>query len=150
MITFMHNMPNIVTSLPLAIEDLCDTFKIVFVGANIPNRVELRKICGVSRQKVRSALLWLKNHNYMYRMIPSKSQIIDFQGIIYSIFLVNELNIAKLPEDDVPESIWETIQRMEDAADGDAERTGFTVDPLENAVAQGEPNVTNIFPMNTR
>ncbi|CAF5055219.1 unnamed protein product, partial [Rotaria magnacalcarata] len=34
-------MSNIVTSLPLDVEDLCDTLKIVFVGADIPNRVEL-------------------------------------------------------------------------------------------------------------
>ncbi len=71
-ITFMYSVPNIVKSLPLDIEDLCDTLKIVFVGAHIPNRVDLRKICGVSRQKVRNALLWLKSHNDMYRMIPSK------------------------------------------------------------------------------
>ena len=73
-------MQNIVTSLPLDVDDLCDTLKIVFVGACTPNRVELRKICGVSRQKVRNALLWLKNHNYMYRMIPSKFEIINFCG----------------------------------------------------------------------
>ncbi len=71
-ITFMHNMPNIVTSLPLDVEDLCDTLKIVFVGARIPNRVELRRVCGVSRQRIRDALLWLKSNNYMYRTIPSK------------------------------------------------------------------------------
>jgi hypothetical protein len=68
----MHNMPNIVTSLPLDVEDLSDTLKIVFVGAHTLDRVQLRKICGVSRQKIRNALLWLKSHNYMYRMIPSK------------------------------------------------------------------------------
>ena len=73
-----------------------------------------------------------------------------FENIVYSIFLVNEVNISKLPEDDVPESIWTTIERMENATDGDAERTGFTVDPLADATAQGEPNVTNICPMNTR
>ncbi len=78
MITFMHNMPNIVTSLPLDVGDLCDTLKIVFVGARTPNRIELRKICGVSRQKVRNALLWLKSHHYMYRTIPSKFQITAF------------------------------------------------------------------------
>lgn len=72
----MHNMPNIVTSLPLDVDDLCDTLKIVFVGAHTPSRIELRKICGVSRQKIRNALLWLKNHNHMYQMIPSKTQII--------------------------------------------------------------------------
>ena len=71
-ITFMHNMPNIVTSLPLDVEELSDTLKIVFVDAQTPNRVQLRKVCGVSRQRIRNALLWLKSHNYMYRMIPSK------------------------------------------------------------------------------
>ena len=68
----MQNVPNIVTSLPLDVEDLCDTLKIIFVGAKIPNRVELRRVCGVSRQKIHNALLWLKSNNYMYRTIPSK------------------------------------------------------------------------------
>ncbi len=68
----MHDMANIVSSLPLDVEDLCNTLKVVFVGAHIPNRVELRKICGVSRPKVREALLWLKCHNHMYQTIPSK------------------------------------------------------------------------------
>jgi hypothetical protein len=73
-----------------------------------------------------------------------------FENIVYSIILVNEVNIAKLPEDDVPESIWTTIERIENATDGDAERTGFTGDPLAYATTHGEPNVTNICPMNTR
>ncbi|CAF1554051.1 unnamed protein product, partial [Adineta steineri] len=132
MITFMHNMPNIVTSLPLDAEDLSDTLKIVFIGAHTPDRVQLRRICGVRRQNIRNALIWLKNHNYMYRMIP-----------------INEVNIAKIPEDDVPESIWTTLERIENANDGNAERAGFTVDPLTHATAQGESNVTNICPMST-
>ena len=73
-----------------------------------------------------------------------------FENIVYSIILVNEVNIAKLPEDDVPESIWTTLERIENANDGNAERTGFTVDPLAHATDQGEPNVTNICPMSTR
>ena len=68
----MHNMPNIVTSLPLDVEELSVILKIVFVGPQTPNRVQLRKVCDVSRQRIRHALLWLKSRNYMYRMIPSK------------------------------------------------------------------------------
>jgi hypothetical protein len=60
------------------------------------------------------------------------------------------VNIAKLPEDDVPESIWATIERIENATDGDTERAGFTIDPLVHATVEGEPNVANICPMNTR
>jgi hypothetical protein len=73
-----------------------------------------------------------------------------FKNIVYSIILVSEVNIAKLPEDDVPENIWVTIERIENATDGNAERSGFTIDPLADATAQGEPNVTNVYPMNTR
>ena len=62
----MQNVPNIVKTLPFDVEDLCDTLKIIFVGARIPTRVELR------RKKVHDALLWLKKNNYMYRNIPSK------------------------------------------------------------------------------
>ncbi|CAF1436248.1 unnamed protein product [Adineta steineri] len=125
-------MPNIVTSLPFDVDDLSDTLKVIFIGAHTPDRVQLRKICGVSRQKIRNALLWLKSHNHMYRAIP-----------------INELNIAKLPEDDVPESIWATLERIENAVDANAERTGFTDDPLTNAAGNDESNTSNICPMNT-
>lgn len=68
----------------------------------------------------------------------------------YLIFLVNDTNISKLPDDDVPECIWTTIERIENVADGAAERTGYSNDPLADAVAQGEPNLQNLFPMDTR
>ena len=58
--------------------------------------------------------------------------------------------MAKLPEDDVPDSIWETIERAEHAADGDLERSGFTSDPLANSTVQDEPNHSNFLPMNMR
>jgi hypothetical protein len=60
------------------------------------------------------------------------------------------MNIRKLPEDDVPESIWATIERIENAEEGNAERTGLADDPLEDATIQGESNTTSIPPMNTR
>jgi len=72
-ITFMQNMPNIVSSLPLETDDLCDIIKIIFIGAHKPDRLELRKICGVSKRKVYDALQWLKKHNRLYRKILSKT-----------------------------------------------------------------------------
>ncbi|CAF1536138.1 unnamed protein product, partial [Adineta ricciae] len=101
-ITFMHNMPNIVTSLPLDVDDLSDTLKIIFIGAHTPDRVQL----------------------------------------------LNEANITKLPEDDVPESIWTTLERIENTHDGNAERTGFTDDPLSRAVDHNEKNTENICGIN--
>jgi len=67
----MHDVPNIVESLPLDVDDLSDTLKIIFVGAQIPDRVHLRKICAVSREKIRKSLLWLRSYNHMYRTVPS-------------------------------------------------------------------------------
>lgn len=142
-------MPNIVTSLPLDVDDLCDTLKIVFVGARIPSRVELRRVCGVSRQRIRDALLWLKNNNYMYRAIPSKRHSYMNNNQIRYI-VVNEMNIHKLPEDDVPESIWATIERIENTEQGNAERTGYGDDPLADAIVQDESNTTKGPPMSTR
>jgi hypothetical protein len=60
------------------------------------------------------------------------------------------VNIAKLPDDDVPESIWTTIEKIENMTAANAERTGFTSDPLADAVIQDEPNAKNVFPMHTR
>jgi hypothetical protein len=60
------------------------------------------------------------------------------------------MHIDKLPEDDVPESIWATIERIENTIDANAERAGFTSDPLADAIIQGEPNTTNNYPMNVR
>lgn len=145
----MHNIPNIVTSLPLDVDDLCDTLKIVFVGAHIPSRVELRRVCGVSRQRVRDALLWLKHNNHMYRTIPSKKHSHINDDITASL-VVNEMNIRKLPEYDVPESIWETIERIENAEEGNAERTGYGGDPLADVSVQDESTTTNTPPMSTR
>lgn len=49
--TFMYNMLNIVTRLPLDVEDLCSRLKIISVGAHTVSRIELRKVCRVSRKK---------------------------------------------------------------------------------------------------
>jgi hypothetical protein len=85
-ITFMQNIPNIVSSLPLGVDDLCDTIKIIFIGAHKPDRQQLRKICGVKKQKVRDALLWLKKHNYLYRKILSKTQHCNFKASPFDTF----------------------------------------------------------------
>ncbi|CAF1663203.1 unnamed protein product, partial [Rotaria sordida] len=41
-ITFLQNVPNIVNSLPLTLADLCDTLKVIFIGARPPDRLHLK------------------------------------------------------------------------------------------------------------
>jgi len=114
-ISFFQNIPNIVTSLPLALDDLCDTLKVIFVGARPPERIHLRKILTVRKKKITQALYWLKQHNILYRNIE-----------------INLKNIAELPEDDVPESIMSTMEQKINDEEISSERVGYVPDPLSN------------------
>jgi hypothetical protein len=64
--------------------------------------------------------------------------------------VVDEANINKLPENDVPECIWSTMERLTDLADADAERAGFAPDPLTAAAERSEHSGTENIPMNGR
>ena len=114
-ITFLQNIPNIVTSLSLALDDLCDTVKVIFVGARPPERIHLKKILTVRKKKIVHALNWLKRYNILYQNIE-----------------INVKNIAQLPEDDVPESIMSTMEQNIDAEEIQTERVGYVPDPLSN------------------
>lgn len=114
-ITFVQNIPNIVTSLPLALDDLCDTLKVIFVGARLPSRIHLKKILTVRKKKIVDALNWLKRYNLLYQNIE-----------------INQKNIAQLPEDDVPESIMSTMEQKTDNEESPSERVGYIPDPLCN------------------
>ena len=114
-INFLQNVPNIVKSLPLALDDLCDTLKVIFVGSHPPGRIELRKVLTVRKTKVVQALHWLKKHNALYQNVEISLE-----------------SIAQLPEDDVPECIMSTIEQKIGDGEPPAERAGYVPDPLSN------------------
>ena len=114
-ITFLQNVPNIVKSLPLALDDLCETLKVIFVGSHPPKRIELRKVLTVRKTKVVQALQWLKKHNALYQNVEISLE-----------------SIAQLPEDDVPECIMSTIEQKIGDGEPQAERAGYVPDPLSN------------------
>ena len=93
-ITFLQNLSSVATSLPLALDDLCETLKVIFVGSQPPKRLQLRRVLTVRKKKVMEALNWLKKYNPLYRDIT-----IDLK------------NVEKLPDDDVPESIVSTMEQ---------------------------------------
>lgn len=114
-ITFLQNIPNIATSLPLALDDLCDTLKVIFVGARLSSRIHLKKILTVRKKRIVDALNWLKRHNALYRNVE-----------------VNVKNIAQLSEDDVPESIISTMEQKTDDEENQSERDVYVPDSLCN------------------
>ena len=65
-ITFLQNLPNIITSLPLKLDDLYDKLKVIFIGSHPPERVNLKKILAVREKKVVEALYWLKKYDILY------------------------------------------------------------------------------------
>ena len=130
-ITFPQNVSNIATSLPLSPNELAESIKIIFIGASKPSRHHLRKVLTVRRQRILDALNWLKNNNTLYSHITLDRHIID-----------------TLPDNDIPESLWETLDHIEDTTSANAEREGYTEDPLDSEQAIGEETSCNFVPMN--
>ncbi|CAF4247727.1 unnamed protein product, partial [Adineta steineri] len=114
-ITFLQNVPDIVSSLPLKLNDLYDTIKVIFVGSLPPQRIHLRKILTVRKKNIIQALQWLKKYNILYQNIE-----------------INLENIAQLPEDDIPESIMSTMEQKISDEEIQSERVGYVPDPLSN------------------
>ena len=117
-ITFLQNLPNIVNSLPLALDDLCDTVKVIFIGVRPPDRIQLKKVLTVRKKKIIEALRWLKKYNILYQNVN-----------------INLENIAQLPEDDVPECIMSTLEQKLDDQEIQSERVGYVPDPLSDSTA---------------
>ena len=130
-ITFPQNLSNIATSLPLSPAELSSSIKIIFVGSSIPSRHHLRKILTVRRQRVLDALVWLKENNVLYGHISLDKHI-----------------IAALPYDDIPESLWETLDHISDDKNALAEREGYTEDPLTSDEAMSEQATSDFIPLN--
>lgn len=129
-ITFLQNVPNIVNSLPLTLNDLCDTLKVIFIGARPPDRIQLKKVLTVRKDKIVQALRWLKKYNVLYQNIN-----------------INLENIAQLPEDDVPECIMSTLEQKLTDEEIPSERVGYVPDPLSNP---REHTIVDAIPISNR
>ncbi|CAF1507417.1 unnamed protein product, partial [Adineta ricciae] len=115
-ISFPQDVVNIATSLPLKLDDLCDSLKIIFVGSRIPNKNQLKRILTVRKTKVAAALQWLKTNNSLYRHVT-----------------INKCTIENLPDDDVPECLWTTMQISTEVDAAGNDRAGYVPDtnPVE-------------------
>ena len=62
-ITFLQDVSSIATSLPLALDDLSETLKVIFVGSQPPKRLQLKRVLTVRKKEVVESLHWLKRYN---------------------------------------------------------------------------------------
>ena len=114
-ISFPQDVINIAATLPLKLEDLCESLQIVFIGCHVPQRNQLKHFLTVRKEKISNALRWLKSNNPLYRSIEISQSLID-----------------KLPEDDVPECLWTTMQISIDVEASENERASYAPTPQHN------------------
>lgn len=127
-ISFPQDVINIATSLPLELDDLCDSLKIIFVGSRVPQRNQLKNILTVRKKKVSDALQWLSRNNPIYRNIKINQSIID-----------------RLPENDIPECLWATMEVSTDIEAAETERASYIPDPLINAPSSNTATATSMI-----
>lgn len=111
-IIFQQNISSIAKILPLSQDSLCDNIKVVFVGSNPPSRVESYRLLRVRRDKVYKALKWLIINNPLYRDIK-----------------ISTINIENLPIDDIPDSLWITMDSTTETEAANASRSGYVQEP---------------------
>ena len=127
-ITFPQSVSDISRSLPLSPNELPDLIKIIFVGRTIPNKEQARSILSVRRETVRAALIWLHRNNILYKDV-----------------LIDHLIVDKLPINDVPDSLWDTLSVVERSESDNIERSGYA----DNELTAEETNSSGPIPLAT-
>ena len=127
-ITFPQSVSDIARSLPLSPKVLPDLIKIIFVGRTMPNKEQARSIFTVRREIVREALIWLHRNNILYKDI-----------------LIDHLIVDKLPVNDVPDSLWDTVSIVERSESDNIERSGYA----DNELTAEETNSSGPIPLAT-
>ncbi len=113
-----QNIGSVAETLPFLQDSLCDSIKVVFVGAN--PRIKLK----VRRQQIKVALQWLIQNNPLYK---------DIQ--------FSEKNLNDLPNDDIPDSLWITMDSSSNVDASNSCRTGYTNDNDINSEISSEKEV---------
>ena len=89
-ITFPQNPDNILNVLP-QIPNSTD-FQILFSGKNKPTKLDLKKVLRFRRSIIQNCLLWLQKNNKFYADI-----------------IIDETLLNQLPENDIPDLLFDNI-----------------------------------------
>ncbi|CAF4544629.1 unnamed protein product, partial [Didymodactylos carnosus] len=135
-ITFPQDVQASVKRLPLSLDELASTIKIVFVGAQAlpPDLIRLRDVLTVRKQKIIDALQWLKRYNLLYRDIE-----------------IDMANLNKLPINDIPDVLLKTMHIETNAKQADEARTGYVTETIDDPDLEEDNQVQNntIIPVQT-
>lgn len=68
--------------------------------------------------------------------------------MLYAHVPLDKHSIAALPENDIPECLWETLEFIDDAVDANATRERYTEDPLVSDRTMQEQSTSDFIPVN--
>ncbi|EIM85237.1 uncharacterized protein STEHIDRAFT_59941, partial [Stereum hirsutum FP-91666 SS1] len=111
-IVYPQRPENIASVLPPSIEDIITPICVIFVGSKPPTDEWLRekaKPLSVRREKVRSALMWLKSHNPLYKDVEIDHNVLNS--------LENEQILPFHIEHVLPSNASDSLTSQYDAAD---------------------------------
>ena len=94
----------------------------------MPNKEQAQSILTVRREIVREALIWLHRNNIRYKDI-----------------LFDHLIVDKLPVNDVPDSLWDTLSVVQQSESDNTERSGYA----DNELIPEETNNSGPIPLAT-
>ena len=123
MFVLLEAQPFSSTQLP-AISSLATDLKVCFIGDATcsANQQQIRKVLKVRREKVCAAISWLcKNHAGYIKLIE--------EGMV-----INDADIASLPEDDVPSVIMQNMTLSDDVEAASSESSSYVppIDPKDD------------------
>ncbi len=123
-ITFPQNIESIAKelkakSLPRNVNDLPDIIKIVYVGSKPPTKLQLQNVLHVRRNKVVSALKWLKQNHKQYANIP-----------------LDRKNIRALPKNGIPSTVWETLHHSNEEENEKSIESSYTSETIDDIVRE--------------
>lgn len=101
--------------MPKPLSILPHLIAVCFIGVGKLPKDWIKKTFAVRRDKLRRALLWLKNNNRFYENIE-----------------ITEERLQNVPEDDVPIEIEKTIREINNTDEVERERAGYVPDEVEN------------------
>ena len=94
----------------------------------MPTKEQARSILTVRREIVREALIWLHRNNILYKDV-----------------LIDHLIVDKLPVNDVPDSLWDTVSIVKRSESDNIERSGYA----DNELTAEETNIHGPIPSAT-
>ncbi len=121
-ITFPQDIESITTSLkakslPHDVDDLPEVVKVVYIGNSPPSKKQLQNVLNVRRKKVLDALQWLKRHHKQYSSIP-----------------IDDDKMKKIPQDDIPSTVWETLHHSNEINIEQSSHQGYNSETIDNVL----------------